>query len=96
MGPPDPNLRPEITLREACRCQQACKGRVGDLAVFGRCGVKNDRKKKFPKCVWVYFGGVVMMFSNGVDAFWALQTPICVLTHLAGGAYEPARGGWGT
>ena len=47
-------------------------GGVGDLAVFGRYGVKNDSKKKAPKCVWGYFGGVFMMFSDGFDAFWAL------------------------
>ena len=36
-----------ITLREASRGLVACKGRLGDLAVFGRFGVKNDLKKKF-------------------------------------------------
>ena len=53
----------------------------GDLAVFGRFGVKNDPKKKVSKCVWGYFGGVFMMSSDGVDAFWALQTPIWVIYH---------------
>ena len=44
----------------------------GDLAVFGRFGVKNDPKKKGFKCVWGYFGGPFTMFSDGFDAFWAL------------------------
>ena len=62
-----------ITLHEAYRCLVACKGGgVGDLAVFGRFGVKNDRKKKVSKCVWGCFRGAFMIFSDGVDAFWAL------------------------
>ena len=31
-----------ILLREACWCLGAFKGRVGDLAVFGLFGLKND------------------------------------------------------
>ena len=72
-----------ITLREASRGLVACKGRLGDLAVFGRFGVKNDPKKKVSKCVWGYFGGLFMMFSDGFDAFLAIQTPIWVSDHLA-------------
>ena len=34
--------------------------------------MKNDPKKKVSKCVWGYFWGVFMMFSDGVDAFWDL------------------------
>ena len=55
-------------------------GGFGDLAVFGRFKVKNDPKKKFQN-VFGDFGGVFMMFSDGFDAFWALQTPIWVLYH---------------
>ena len=73
-----------IPLREACRCLGACKGRLGDLAVFGRFGVKNDPKKKVSKCVWGYFGGVFMMFPDGFDAFWAPQNPIWVSDHPSG------------
>ena len=72
-----------IALREASRGLVACKGSVGDLAIFGRFGVKNDPKKKVPKCVWGYFGGVFMMFPDGFDAFWALETPFSVPFHLA-------------
>ena len=56
-------------LREASRCLIACKRGFGDLAVFGRSGVKNHPKKKVSKCVWGYFGGVFMMFPDGFDAF---------------------------
>ena len=59
------------------------RGGFGDLAVFGRFGVKNDPKKKVSKCVWGYFGVVFMMFPVGFDAFWALQTTICVSDRLA-------------
>ena len=45
------------TLCEASRGLGACKGGLGDLAIFGRFGVKNDPKKKVSKCVWGYFGG---------------------------------------
>ena len=72
-----------ITLCEAGKGLVACKG-LGDLAVFGRFGVKNDPKKKVSKCVWGYFGGVLMMFSDGFDAFWALQTPIWVSDYPSG------------
>ena len=82
LGPPDPNFALNSPA-EACRCLGACKGRVGDLAVFGQFGVKNDPQKKGSKCVWGYFGGVFMMFSDGFDAFWALQTPIWVSDRLA-------------
>ena len=82
-GPSRPQFASLITLREASRCLRACKGRVGDLAVFGRFEVKNDPKKKVSKCVWGYFGGLFMMFPDGFDAFLALQTPIWVSDHLA-------------
>ena len=41
-----------------------------------------------------------MMFSDGVDAFWGLQTPICVLDHPALGqrclgACKGGKGGLG-
>ena len=42
-----------IPLRESCRCLGACKGRVGDLAVFGRSGVKDDPKKSYQKCLGI-------------------------------------------
>ena len=72
LRPSRPQFGSFITLREASRGLVACKGRLGDLAVFGRFGVKNDPKKKVSKCVWGYFGGVLMMFSDGFDAFWDL------------------------
>ena len=80
-GPSRPRFGSFITLREASR--GLGKGGVGDLAVFGRFGVKNDPKKKVSKCVWGYFGGVFMMFSDGFDVFCAPQTPIWVSDHLA-------------
>ena len=83
-GPSRPRFGSFITLHEASRVLVACKGRLGDLAVFGRFGVKNDPKKKVSKCVWGYFGGVFMMFPDGFDAFWALQTPIWVSDHPSG------------
>ena len=46
-------------------------------------GEKQPEKKVF-KCVWGYFGGVFMMFSDGFDAFWAPQTPIWVSDHPSG------------
>ena len=48
------------------------EGRLGDLAVFGRSGVKNHAKK-VSKCVWGYFGRVSMRFPDGFDAFWDLD-----------------------
>ena len=80
-GPSGPHLGSFITLCEASRGLVASKGGLGDLAVFGRFGVKNDPKKKVSKCGWGYFGGVFMMFSDGFDAFWALQIPIWVIHH---------------
>ena len=50
-------------------CLVTYQGGFGDLAVFGRFGVKNDPKKKVSKCVWGYFGGVFMMFLHVFDAF---------------------------
>ena len=44
-------------LREASRCLAACKGGFGDLAVFGRSGVKNHPKKKFPNAFGDTLGG---------------------------------------
>ena len=82
-GPSRPQFASLITMREASRCLRAYKERVGDLAIFGRYGVKNDPKKKVSKCVWGYFGVVFMMFSDGFDAFWALQTPIWASDRLA-------------
>ena len=56
------------------------QGGFGDLAVFGRFGVKNDPKKKVSKCLGILWG-VFMMFPDGFDVFWALQGPISVLYH---------------
>ena len=78
-----PQFASLITLREASRCLGACKGRVGDLAVLGLFGVKNDRKKKFPDVFGYTLGGVFMMLSDVFDAFWFLQTPLWVSDHLA-------------
>ena len=62
--------RPEfgslITLHEANRCLVACKGGgggLGDVAVFGRFGVKNDRKKKFPNVFGDTLGGIYDVFG---------------------------------
>ena len=44
--------------------------------------MKNHLEKKVLECVWGYFEGILMMFPDGFDAFWALQTPIWVLGHL--------------
>ena len=55
-------------------------GGFGDSAVFWVFGVKNHPKKVL-ECVQGYFGGVLMMFPDGFDAFWALWTPIWVLGH---------------
>ena len=44
----------------------------GDLAVVGGFGVKNHWEKKVSECVWGYLGGVLTMFPDGFDAFWAL------------------------
>ena len=69
-GPSRPQFGSFITLCEGRRGLGACKGGLGDLAVFGRRGVKNDPKKKDSKRVGGYFWGVFMMFSDGFDAFW--------------------------
>ena len=82
-GPSRPQFGSFITLCEASRGLVAFRRRLGDLAVFGGFGVKNDPKKKVSKCVWGYFGGVFMMFPDGFDAIWAPQTPIWVSDHLA-------------
>ena len=82
-GPSRPQFGSFITLREASRLLRACKRRVGDLAVFGRFGVKNDPKKKVSIRVRGYFGGVFMMLPDGLDAFWAPETPFWVSDHLA-------------
>ena len=83
--PPRPQFGSFITLCEASRGLVACKRGLGDLAVFGRFGVKNDPKKTVSKRVWGYFGLVFMMFSDGFDAFWVPQTPIWVSDYLARG-----------
>ena len=44
----------------------------GDLAVLGGFGVKNHPKKKFQNVFGITLGGVLMMFPDGFDAFWAL------------------------
>ena len=56
-GPFRPQFGSFVTLREASRGLVACKGRLGDLAVFGRFGVKNDPKKKFPNVFGDTLGG---------------------------------------
>ena len=48
------------------------QGGFGDLAVFRGFGVKNHLKEKVSKSVCGYFGGVFMMFPDGVDQFYAL------------------------
>ena len=53
----------------------------GDLAVFGRVGVKYDPKKKVSKCVWGYFGGGIYDVSGWFCRILALQTSILVLYH---------------
>ena len=55
-GPSRPQFESVVTLCEASRGLGACKGGVGDLAVFGRFGVKNDPKKKFPYVFGDTFG----------------------------------------
>ena len=80
-GPSRPQFGSFITLCEASRGLVACKGGAWGLSRFGQFGVKNDPEKKVSKHVWGYFGGVFMMFSDGVDAFWGLQTPIRVIYH---------------
>ena len=50
-------------LREASRCLRACKERVGDLAVFGRFGLKNH-PKKVSECVWGYLVGGIYDVSG--------------------------------
>ena len=82
-GPSRPQFVSFITFCEASRCLVVCKGGLGDLAVFGRFGVKTDPKKTVSKCLQGYFGGVFMMFPDGFDAFWALQAPMWVLDHPA-------------
>ena len=52
-----------IALLEASRCLGTCKGRVGDLAVFGRFGVKNDPKKSFQMCLGILWGGIYDVFG---------------------------------
>jgi hypothetical protein len=69
-----PSFGSFIPFCEASRGPVACKGGLGDLAVFGRFGVKNDPPKKVSKCFWVYFGGGFMMLLDDFDSFWALQT----------------------
>ena len=49
------------------------QGVFGDLAVWGGdLGVKSHPPKKVLEYVKGYFGGVLMMFTDGFDAFWAL------------------------
>ena len=45
-------------LREASRCLVACKGGFGDLAIFGRSGVKNHPKKSFQMSLGILLGGI--------------------------------------
>ena len=47
-------------------------GGVADLALLRGFGVKNHLKQKVLECVWGYMGGVLTMFPDGFDAFWAL------------------------
>ena len=56
------------------------------------------RNKKVSKCVWGYFGGVFMMFPDGFDALWALQTPILssiALREASRGLVACKGGAWG-
>ena len=73
-----------ITLCEASRGLVACKGGgYGDLAVFGRFGVKNDPKKKFPNVFGDTFGGYSgVIFGGRVrrfrDAWYSLLCLLCL------------------
>ena len=57
-------------LPEASRCLVACKGGFGDLAVFGRSGVKNH-VRSFQIRLGILWGLFVML-PDGFDTFWAL------------------------
>ena len=63
--------RPRIGSLVICRTVVAYNG-FGDLAVFGGFGVKNHLHKKVSERVWGYMGGVLAMFPDVFDAFWAL------------------------
>ena len=62
-GPSRPQFGSFTTLCEASRDLVACKGGLGDLAVFGRFGVKNDPKKKFPYVFGDTLGGINDVFG---------------------------------
>ena len=53
-------------------------GGVWGLSHFWAIWGEKSPEKKVSKCVW----GVFMIFPDGFDAFWALQTPIWVLDHV--------------
>ena len=58
-GPSRPQFGSFITLPEASRGLAARKGGgLGDLAVFGRFGVKNDPKKSFQMYLGILSGGI--------------------------------------
>ena len=50
-------------------CLVTYQGGFGDLAVFGRFGVKNDPKKKVSNCVWGSFGGLFLILPDGLTHF---------------------------
>ena len=56
-GPSRAQFGSFITLCEANLGLVVCKGGLGDLDVFGRFGVKNDPKKKFPNVFGDTLGG---------------------------------------
>ena len=72
MGPPDPNLGRSSPCVRPIGAYEPARGGLGDLAVSGQFGVKNDPTKKVSKRVWGYFGGVFMMFSGPADLNLAL------------------------
>ena len=63
-----------ITSHEACRCLVAYKG-GGGVWGLGRFwaiwGEKSPEQKSFQMCFGILWG-VVMMFPDGFDVFWAL------------------------
>ena len=73
-GPFGPQFGSFITLREASRGLVACKGRLGDLAIFGRFGVKNDPKISFQMCLGILWG-VIYDVSGWFCRIFGLPDP---------------------
>ena len=70
----------------------------GGLSRFWAIWGEKWPEKKVSRCVWGYFRGVFMMFSDGFDTFWALQTVIWVIYHpeASRGLVACKGGGLGT